>query len=67
MIKVTIDITGEEVEKVLDLLGAVLEEEEEIKGHIDDDDDIIPVSLDDLMEYVKHKHSCCGKCHNHGD
>lgn len=77
MLKVTIDITGDDAERALDMLGALLEEEdEEIVGRIGDkgpqgepgvslDDDITPVTLDDLMGYLKHKHCCCGKCHKH--
>lgn len=64
MLKLIVEVSGDEVERVLDMLGAILEEdlEDEVP-----EEDILPVSIDELMEFVKHKHSCCGKCHKHDD
>lgn len=64
MLKLIVEVSGDEVERVLDMLGAILEEdlEDEVP-----EEDVLPVSIDELMEFVKHKHSCCGKCHKNDD
>ena len=46
MLKLIVEVSGDEVERVLDMLGAILEEDLEYEVP---EEDVLPVSIDELM------------------